>query len=356
MQDRQSRTEEATPKKIRDAKKKGQVAKSGDLNAAVSLFVFTIMMYFLGRYLLTNTMIFLENSLNIDFSTVITAGSAGKILLNALMYFAILLFPFAAIAIITGIIINLIQTRFIFTVEPLKPDFKKLNPIEGFKNLVSAKSIFDLAKNLLKLIIVLFITYRIVSVELKKVLNANQIGSEKLFFLMIDLVRVLCINISIVILALAIIDYVFQSREFKKKLRMTKQEVKDEHKEMEGNPQIKSARQQKQRELAMSRMMSAIKESDVVITNPTHIAVVLRYNSKKDKAPIVTAKGVDYLAERIKKNARENKIPIIENKPVAQAMYKKVVIGEHVPVELYKAIAEILAVVYQMRNKNKGKI
>jgi flagellar biosynthesis protein FlhB len=157
-------------------------------------------------------------------------------------------------------------------------------------------------------------------------------------------------------LALAVIDFIFEKREFKKNLRMSKQEIKDEYKEMEGNPQIKSARQQKQRQLAMSRMMSSVPSSTVVVTNPTHIAVAIRYDTDKDKAPLVIAKGTDYLANKIKEIAKENNIPIMENKPLARTIYKEVEIGEYIPVELYKAVAEILALVYQLREKNKGRI
>lgn len=356
MSDKQSRTEQPTLKKLKDAKKKGQVVKSNDLNAAASFFVFTLLLGVLGQYLFTNTKAFLRNSLTIDYSTNIDVNNAGKLFLDSISSYFILVFPFMVIAVIIGLTINIIQTGFVFTTNSLKPDFKKLNPIEGFKNIFSSKSLFNLVKNLLKLGIVVFITYSGIVNSYTKIFNIRNVGLEKTFMLFMEFVVDISFNIAIVMLALGVIDYIFQSREYKKNLRMTKQEVKDEHKEIEGNPEVKSARRQKQRQMAMSRMMSNVVHADVIITNPTHIAIALRYDTSKDMAPIVIAKGADYIAEKLKGKAKENNIPIIEDKPLARNMYSKVDIGDYVPVELYKAIAEILAIVYQMKEKNKKKI
>lgn len=356
MDDKENKTEEATPKRLRDAKKKGQVAKSGDLSSATSLLVFIMFMGVLGQYLFSNSLKFMKTSLESDYTTFITKSNLGPIFIKNIIYFGIILLPFAIIALVIGIGINLLQTGFIFTSEPLKPDFKRLNPIEGFKNIFSKKAMFNLIKNILKLVLVFYMAYGNLTKHINRLFNSGDLGTEKLFFFMMDFVKDLGFNIALVMFILSIVDYVFQRRDFKKNLRMSKQEVKDELKEMEGNPEVKSFRMQKQRQMAMSRMMSNIKTSTVVITNPTHIAVVLRYNSKMDKAPIVTAKGADYVAEKIKEVARLNKIPIMENKELARTMYKKVEIGEQVPVDLYKAVAEILAAVYQMQEKNKGKI
>lgn len=356
MADKESRTEEATPKRIRDAKKKGQVAKSGDLSSAVSLFVFTMLIGVLGQYVISNGLRFMKRSFQIDYSIDVTGSYAGTMLINSVIQYALFLFPFAIIAVVIGITVNLIQTGFIFTIEPLKPDFKRLNPIEGFKNIVSQKAAFNLVKNILKLVLVFYMTYDNLKESINHILNSGNIGSEKLFYFIMDLLKSLSFNIAIVMFALAIIDYIFQRREYKKNLKMSKQDIKDEYKEMEGNPQMKAARQQRQKQIAMGRMMTDIPTSTVVITNPTHIAVVLRYDAEKDQAPMVTAKGADYIAEKIKEIAKKNNIPIMENKPLARAMYKKVEIGEPVPIDLYKAIAEILAIVYQMKEKRRKKI
>lgn len=354
MADKESKTEDASPKRLRDAKKKGQVAKSADLNSAISFFVFTLLIGVLGTYVFQNTYIYLKNALNVNRYRDIFFSN--KIFVDSIGQYTILLFPFAAIAVFMGIVVNLLQTGFLFTTHPLKPDFKKLNPIEGFKNIFSSKSLFTLFKNLAKLSLVFFMTYKNLSSSIKLIINSGNIGTGKLFNFFLDLLKSLSFNIAIVMLGIALVDWIFQRREYKKNLKMSKQEIKDEYKEMEGSPEIKQARQRRQREIAMGRMMQDIPDSDVVITNPTHIAIALRYDKDKDMAPVVRAKGVDHVAKKIKGVAKENKIPIIENKPLARAMYKKAEIGEYVPVELYKAIAEILVMVKEIEKKNRGKI
>lgn len=356
MEDKHSKTEDATPKRLRDARKKGQVAKSQDLNAAVSFLIFLLFTTTLGQYLFTNGYRFLTNSLDRDYSVELSRANSGSILFDAIIDFASLIIPFILIALIISIGINLVQVGFISTVEPLKPKLSRINPIQGFKNIFSKKALFNFAKNLLKMIMVFYITFRNVRNNLQMILNSGNIGTEKLFPFMLELIQGLITNVAVILLGLAIIDLIFQRKSFKDDQKMTKHDIKDEHKEMEGNPEIKSARAQRQREISMSRMMSDIEGSTVVITNPTHIAVVLRYDNGKDEAPIVTAKGADLIAEKIKEVAKEHDIPIMENKPLARSVYNKVEIGEYVPMELYKAVAEILAVVYQMREKRKGKI
>lgn len=356
MEDKENKTEEATPKRLRDAKKRGQIAKSADLNAAVSFFAFTLLISTLGTYVLNNSLKLMRSSLSRSFNLEMAVSTLRVIFFKNIVQYFLLFLPFALVAMVVGVVINLVQVGFLFTTDPLKPDIKKLNPIEGFKNIFSKKSLFTLVKNMLKLGLVLYMTYKNLIGSMDQLLSSGNIGTEKLFYFLLDFVKTLSFNIAIVMLALAIVDYVFQRRDHKKNLRMSKQEIKDEYKEMEGNPELKSARRQRQRELAMGRMMESVGEATVVITNPTHIAVVIRYDGERDQAPLVTAKGAGHIAEKIKEKAKENKIPIIENKPLARTMYKKVEIGDYVPMDLYKAIAEILAIVYQMRERNKGKI
>ena len=203
---------------------------------------------------------------------------------------------------------------------------------------------------------VFYLTYRTLSTEFIKILNSGNIGTEKLFPFFIDFIKTVATDIAVIMFLLGIMDYVLERQEWKKNLRMSKQDIKDEYKQMEGDPEIKGKRQQRQRELSMGRMMDDMVDSTVVITNPTHLAVVLKYETGVDKAPIVTAKGGDHLAKKIREKAKELKIPIIENKALARSMYKQVEIGDSVPMELYQAIAEVLALVYDMERKNKGKI
>lgn len=356
MSDKESKTEEATPKRIRDAKRKGQAPKSAELTPAVSLVLFTMTASLFGKFLMDNGLSFMRNSLSVNYSALVDSSFLRNIFGRNVIYALIMILPYGLLAMILGVVVSIIQTGYNPTTETLKPDLNRINPISGFKNIFSKKVPFGLVKNVLKLFLVFYLAFDFLKSSTNKILNSGSIGTEKLFFFLLEFVKELVIDIAVVMLGLAIIDLIFQKREFKKNLRMTKQEIKDEFKEMEGNPQIKSARQQKQRQLAMSRMMSSVPSSTVVVTNPTHIAVALRYDTNKDKAPIVVAKGTDNVANRIKELAKENKIPIMENKPLARAMYKDVEIGEYIPIELYKAVAEILALVYQLKEKNKRKI
>jgi len=355
MEDRENRTEEATPKRLREAREKGQVAKSADLNAAASFFIFTILAGLLSQYIYVNGLTYLKNSLDTNLSLDISKNLS-RLLLDHLIMFGLFLLPFLIIVIVLGVAINLAQIGFIFTMEPLKPDLKRLNPIEGFKNIFSKKAFFTLIKNILKLVLIIYLTFKSLKKTISAVVNTSRLGSAKLFPFFVDFAKDIGMTIAVVMLLLGIVDFIMERREYKKNLRMSVREVRDELKEMEGSPEIKSARQQRQRELAMTRMMANIESGTVVITNPTHIAVVLRYDSKIDKAPIIIGKGVDYLAEKIKERAKEHKIPILEDKALARTIYDQVDIGEYIPIELYQAIAEILALVYQMEERNKGKI
>lgn len=356
MQDKHSKTEQATPKRLSDSKKKGEVAKSSDFNSAVSFLAFALLLGTLGQYLFSNSMEMMKGSLEAGFRDVASAGDAGGLLMYSIESILMIFLPFGLLAMVLALASNLVQVGFIFTAEPLKPDFKRLNPVEGFKNIFSARSMFNLVKNLFKLLIVSLVTYDGLKKIIKQITNSGQIGIENIYPFFIGIVSTLSINIALLMIVLGIIDFIFQKREFKKKLMMTKQEIKEEYKQMEGDPKIKAARQQRQRQLSMSRTMQSVEEATVVITNPTHIAIALRYKQGEDQAPVVMAKGLDYRALKIKEKAREKGIPVIENKPLARAMYSNVEAGSFVPVELYQAIAEVLAMVYQMEKKNKRKI
>lgn len=356
MEDRENRTEEATPKRLREAREKGQVAKSADINAAVSFFVFTLLASSLSQYTFNNALNYLGRSLGRNYQTILSRDNVGKILISHSIEFFLFILPFFALVLFLGIGVNLAQVGFLFTTDTLKPNFKKLNPIEGFKNLFSKKSAFTLVKNMAKLIIVIYITYRNLKGSINAIVNSSNLGTRRLFPFFVDFARDIIFNIAIIMLLLAALDFVIERLDHRKNLRMTKQEVKDEFKEMEGSPEVKSARMRRQRELAMSRMMAGIESSTVVVTNPTHLAIAIRYDTDLDKVPVIVAKGQDYLANKIKEKAREEGIPIMENKELARTMYYQVQVGQEVPVELYKAVAEILALVYQMEARKKGRI
>ncbi len=353
QQDKHSKTEEATPKRLRDSKKKGQVSKSQDLVSSVSFLAFALLLGSLGTYLLSNAVEFMSLALTYNVGDGLTPKFVGNLLSQNVMKILLIFFPFGLIAVFIGVVVNVIQVGFIFTVEPLKPDFKRLNPIEGMKNIFSRKALFNLFKSLMKLLIVGFLTYTGLQKVMVPIMNIGGVGVEKIFTFFMDTVRTLSINIASFMIILGILDFIFQKKDYKKNLMMTKQEIKDEYKQMEGDPKIKSKRQQKQREMSMARTMQGVESSTVIITNPTHIAIAIRYEQGVDEAPIVMAKGLDYMAMKMREKAKEMDIPIIENKPLARSMYYKVEPGSSVPLEMYQAIAEILALVFTMNKKKK---
>lgn len=353
MEDKHSKTEDATPKRLRDSRKKGQVSKSGDLNSSVSFLVFAVLLGALGDYLLRNSLEFLHTSLSFDLGSGLTPANAGVHLFQLVMKILVIFLPFGLIAVVIGILTNVVQVGFLFTAEPLKPDFKRLNPMEGMKNIFSKKSLFTMFKSIMKLLVVTYLTYTGLKEVMVPLMNLGNVGVEKLFGFFMETVGNLSTDIATLMIILGILDFVVQKRDYKKNLMMTKQEIKEEYKQMEGDPKIKSKRQQKAREMSMARTMQSVETSTVIITNPTHIAIALRYEQGVDEAPVVMAKGLDYMAMKIKDKAKEKGIPIIENKPLARAMYHKVEPGSSVPVEMYQAIAEILALVFTMNKKKK---
>ncbi|HSL85823.1 MAG TPA: EscU/YscU/HrcU family type III secretion system export apparatus switch protein, partial [Bacteroidales bacterium] len=307
----------------------------------------------LGDYLLKNSREFMTLALSQNVGKGLTETNVGGILYHNAMKVLLIFFPFGLIAVFIGVLTNVIQVGFLFTLEPLKPDFKRLNPIEGMKNIFSKKALFNMFKSIMKLLIVTYLTYTGIQKVMIPIRNLGGVGLEKLFGFFMDTVRTLSISIASLMIILGIIDFVFQRKEFRKNLMMTKQEIKDEYKQMEGDPKIKAKRQQRQREMSMGRTMQSVEASTVIITNPTHIAIALRYEQGKDEAPVVMAKGLDYMAMKMREKAKEMDIPIIENKPLARSMYYKVEPGSSVPVEMYQAVAEILALVFTMNRKKR---
>ena len=249
-----------------------------------------------------------------------------------------------------GIVASLMQTGFIITGEPLKPSFGKLNPLSGIKNMISKRSIVDLCKNLIVISIVSIIAYKYISSNYQKIISMSNIYLPSLNIEIKNLVIGIFKQICIVLVVIAAIDYFFQFKMHNDDLKMSKQEVKDEYKQQEGDPQIKGKIKQKQREMSRQRMMQSVSDATVVITNPTHLAIALKYEEGGDmEAPKVVAKGADYVALKIKSIAKEHEVPIVENKPLARLMYDRVEIDDDIPPDLYQGVAEILAVVMKIK-------
>ncbi|MBE6071769.1 MAG: fused FliR family export protein/FlhB family type III secretion system protein [Clostridium butyricum] len=347
--DKDGKTEEATPKKLSDAKKKGQVARSKDVNVAITMVVCTFVVAafsnILGRTLKEVTINFLSFEKFNSFNELMISNWMMTALINA----GKIILIFAVPILIAGVVASILQTGFIFTKEPIKFSLGKLKPRNGFKQIFSKRSWLNLGKNIAVVIIVSYMAYDFIKDNYNDILaiyNLNFISiALEIKNLVVDIFKKICL----VLIVIGATDFYFQKKLHKKEMRMTKQEVKDEYKNMEGDPKIKAKQKQKQREIGMQRMMQSVADATVVITNPTHLAIALKYEEGTSGAPIVVGKGADYIALKIKNIAKENDVPIIENKPLARLMYEKVEIDQEIPQDLYQGVAEILAVVMKLK-------
>jgi flagellar biosynthetic protein FlhB len=269
---------------------------------------------------------------------------------NQIIFIAVKIgLPILLTALFTGLIFSYIQVGFLFSVDPLKP--KLINPIEGFKKMFSIKSLVELSKSILKSLILIIYSIFYLKGKVVALVNSLEYSVDNFIIVSWDIIFNLVTRIALMLIVLAVLDYMYKIWQHNKDLKMTKKEIKDEYKESEGDPLLKSKIRQKQRELSASRMMQEVPDADVVITNPTHYANAIKYDSESGNAPKVVAKGRDLIANNIKKIAKENNIPIVENKPLAREIYKVVDIGDEIPNDLYHAVAEVLAYVYELNKK-----
>ena len=351
------KTEPATAKKLQDAREEGQVAKSREVGNAFGLIALFLI---LKIYVETIGTIFIEmfsatyNKIPEfvkDTSPEAAVSTFSTFLNNVLVVLITIVLPVFLIGFAVAFVSEVIQVKWKVTGKPLKPKFSRMNPISGFKKIISKQSLFELVKSLLKIFIVLFVAYKTLDGEKEKLLILYDLPFNEAISYIGSLAISVGLTISFTYLIIALLDFAYQKYKFNEDMKMTKQEVKDEYKNIEGNPEIKGKQKQRMREVSQRRMMQDLKEADVVITNPTHLAVALRYDPERDKAPVVVAKGADYLAQKIKEIARDNSIDIVENKPLARMLYTNVEIGTQIPQELYQAVAEILATVKDLEKK-----
>lgn len=347
----EEKTEEATPKKKSEARKKGQIARSKDIGLAVGMLISTLLIAGISGMIAGNLKNILFYFLTEGMLKEISLMTINGIVVDVTIKVLICVLPVAIPMMIGGIVASIGQTGFILTGESLKMQFNKLNPINGFKNMFSKRSAVDLVKNLIVVSVVIFIGYNYIVDNYDSLLQISNLRIDSIGNEIKNLVIGIFLQITLILIVLAGIDYFIQFRFHKKDLKMTKQEIKEEFKQMEGDPQLKGKIKQKQREMATRRMMQAVGDATVVITNPTHIAIALKYDENSGNAPIVIGKGADHIALKIKEIARENNVPIMENKELARIMYETIDIDREIPVELYNAVAEILAMVYKLRNK-----
>jgi flagellar biosynthetic protein FlhB len=259
--------------------------------------------------------------------------------------------PFLAIGFLVAFVSNVAQVRWKPTLKPMQPKLSKINPLQGFKRLFSVNALMELVKSLLKILLIVYVCYNYLKDKWAYILNLYDISLLQALDVVAETVTDLGIRVSAVYMIIALADYIYQRVKFSNDMKMTKQEIKEEYKQQEGDPQVKSQIRQKMREASRRRMMQELPKADVVITNPTHYAVAIKYDPEESDAPIVIAKGEDYMAAKIKEVARENDIEIVENKPLARMLYANVDIGQAIPPELYQAVAEVLAFVYHLKGK-----
>lgn len=349
------KTEPATAKKLRDARNEGQVSKSQELNHAFSLVALFVIMKmfisFIGERLMGSfSLIYNKIPELIDESAGgMSVFVASTVIRNVMVSILISMAPFLAAGFVIAVLSNILQIKWKVTTKPMKPKFSKINPLSGFKRIFSKDSLFELLKSIVKIIVIIYVAYTSIKDHQNELFLLYDIPLLQVVLLVGTIVIDTGMKIALVYIFIGIIDFVYQKHKFKEDMKMTKQEVKDEYKNTEGNPEIKGRQRSKMREASQRRMMQSLPSADVVITNPTHYAVAIKYDAQKYSAPVVVAKGENFLAQKIKEVAKEHHIEIVENKPLARMLYANVDVGQEVPPELYQAVAEVLAFVYSLR-------
>ena len=346
------KTEEPTAKKRADARKKGQVGRSQELNTAFVLLVgfFTLKLLWDSIYLSIasyTTYVFTNLNQSVDTENII------HIFIGIIVVLAKTAFPIMFAIMLIGLAINFFQVGLTFNTESIEFKLDKLNPINGFGRIFSKRSLVELAKSFFKILVIGFFLYRFIHEQILAMPQFMFFDLTTSLALVAEIIFQMAFIVIGVIMIMALMDYGYQKWQTTQDLKMTKQEVKDEMKQSEGDPQIKGKIRQKQRQMAMARMMKEVPKADVIVTNPTHYAIALSYQQGMS-APLVVAKGQDLVAQRIKEIAREARVPIIENKPLARAIYAAVQIGDAIPQELYQAVAEVLAYVYRLKHARRG--
>lgn len=349
------KTEPATSKKLSDARSEGQVCKSRELDQALALvglfLTLKVAVSFMGSTFLEVFSDIYNKIPDTEAATELSTVAVMSYMQHAALLSLKLAGPFFAVGFLIAFVSNLVQVKWKVSTKPLQPKLDKFNPVNGFKRMFSKDSLFELLKSIVKITMIAIIAYTSIRSHLQEIFLLYHISLNQAIALVGSIVIDVGLKIAIVYCVVGAVDYLYQKHKFNEDMKMTKQEVKDEMKNSEGDPQIKSKQRQRMQEASRRRMMQDVPQADVVITNPTHYAVALKYDAGTGTAPILVAKGADLIAQRIKEIARENKVEIVENKPLARMIYTNVEIGREIPPELYQAVAEILAAVYRAHNR-----
>lgn len=351
------KTEEPTSKKLNDAREEGKVAKSKELNHAFDLIVlFLILKIFISqlytqfmevfRYVYQRIPEFTANTVD-----ALNAHTFSLMISQMYVYMLKMVAPFFVIGLVVCLLISVLQVGWKVTKKPLQPKLDKFNPVNGFKRILSKDSLVELLKSVVKIFLIAYVAYTSVKKYQDDLFILYDIPLLQAIILMGSIILDTGLKIALVYLVIGFSDFFYQKHKFHEEMKMTKQEVKDEYKQTEGSPDVKSKQRQRMQEASRRRMMSDVPKADVVITNPTHLAVAIAYDAEVSSAPVVVAKGEDFVAMKIREVAKENHIEIVENKPLARTLYATVEIGEEIPPELYQAVAEVLAMVYNLNDR-----
>ncbi len=345
------KTEPATPRRREEARKKGQVAKSGEVGTALMVLTGVLLLNgfapYIGKQLRETVHYFLENMSAWNGDVL----GFQHMFLFALSKLALIVGPILLGFLLIGFVSQVMQVGFFATAEPLLPKFSRINPVEGFKRIFSKRALVEFAKSVAKVFLVGYLVYKQVLANLEWFPQISLFHLGDSIALIIDSIYRLGLQVGLFLLVIAAADYWWQRREFEDSIKMSKEEIKEEYKQMEGDPQVRSRIRQRQRQMAAQRMMHAIPSADVIITNPTHYAIAIRYKPEEMAAPEVVAKGMGLIAQRIKEEGKKHGIAAVENPELAQALYKTTEIGQEIPADLYPAVAEVLAFVYRLKRK-----
>jgi flagellar biosynthetic protein FlhB len=347
----QEKTEDPTSRRLQEARKKGDVLKSMEVPSAAVLLCGLLAIYSMKTYMYDRLLLVMRYYLSRLHSLTITLDNLLPIALEAMTFFALLVGPLMIVIFITALASNYAQVGVIFSTEKIVPKFEKIDPFKGLQRLFSMQTLFNTLKSIAKLTIVGWVSYSVVKENVYNLLPLMDQAPLAIFIFYAKISFWMFLKAALIIAALAALDWLFQRWQFMKKMKMTKQEIKEEAKNTEGDPHVKGRIRSIQMEMARKRMMADVPQADVIITNPTRLAIAIRYDSATMTAPKVVAKGAGVIAHRIKEIAKENRIPLMEDKPLAQALYKTVEIGEEIPANLFQAVAEILAHVYSVKRK-----
>lgn len=352
------KTEPATQKKLEDARKEGKVAKSKELTAAFDLIVLFLVLKFFVGYVgngLLEIFSFVYGNMD-DFVKVnrsyLSAQAVSGFLMNMILKWMMIVLPFFIFGVAITLLISIFQVGWKVSAKPMEPKLSKFNPINGFKRIFSKDSIFNLLMSIVKIALIGIVAYNSIKDKANELFILYDMPLNQAIGLIGSIIIDTGLMISIVYLLVGIADFIYQRIKFRDEMKMSKQEVKDEYKNTEGDPQVKGQQKRRMQEASRRRMMQDVPKADVVITNPTHIAVALKYDPDVSPAPYLLAKGEEYVAQRIKEVAKENGIEIVENKPLARMIYANVDIGAEIPPELYHAVAEVLAMLYNAKHPN----